>query len=57
MALGKLFRTTVFKVSLAYLLISAIGAGVVLGMIDWNIKRLFEKQTAEAIDSDISGIV
>src|SRR5437868_2317730 len=29
MALGKLFRTTVFKISLAYLAVSAIGAGLV----------------------------
>ncbi|MCL2452323.1 MAG: ATP-binding protein [Alphaproteobacteria bacterium] len=56
MALGKLFRTTVFKVSLAYLLISAIGAGLVLGMVGWNIKHLLEEQTAATINSNIAGL-
>ena len=43
MALGKLFRTTVFKISLAYLAISAIGAGLVLGAVGWNMERLIDE--------------
>lgn len=56
MALGKLFRTTVFKISLAYLAISAIGAGLVLGAIGWNLKTVFEEQVAQTVETDITGL-
>jgi signal transduction histidine kinase len=56
-ALGKLFRTTAFKISLAYLLVSAIGAGLVFGLVGWKVQQLFEEQTAHAVDADINGLV
>ncbi len=56
MALGKLFRTTVFKISLAYLAISAIGAGLVLGNVGWNMKHLIDEQITQTIDTDITGL-
>jgi signal transduction histidine kinase len=56
MALGKLFRTTVFKISLAYLAISAIGAGLVLGAVGWNMEHLIDEQIALTIDTDIAGL-
>jgi signal transduction histidine kinase len=56
MALGKLFRTTVFKISLAYLVISAIGAGLVLGTVGWNMEHLIDEQIAQTIDADITGL-
>jgi len=56
MALGKLFRTTVFKISLAYLVISAIGAGLVLGSVGANMKTLIEEQIAQTVDTDIAGL-
>ncbi|MGQ0446445.1 MAG: sensor histidine kinase [Beijerinckiaceae bacterium] len=56
MAIGKLFRTTVFKISLAYLVISAIGAGLVLGAVGWNLERLIDEQVAHTIDTDITGL-
>jgi signal transduction histidine kinase len=56
MALGKLFRTTVFKVSLAYLAISAIGASLVLGTIGWNMKSVIDEQIAHTIDTNITGL-
>ncbi|MGH6849464.1 MAG: sensor histidine kinase [Methylocella sp.] len=56
MALGKLFRTTVFKISLAYLAISAIGAGLVLGAVGWNMEHLIDAQIAQTIDTDITGL-
>lgn len=56
MALGKLFRTTVFKISLAYLAISAIGAGLVLGAVGWNMEHLIDEQVAQTIDTDITGL-
>src|ERR1700730_5999536 len=56
MALGKLFRTTVFKISLAYLAISAIGAGLVLGAVGGNMEHLIDAQIAQTIDTDITGL-
>lgn len=55
-ALGKLFRTTVFKLSLVYLCVFAIGAGLVLGGIGWNVKELIDEQIAQTIDADIRGL-
>lgn len=56
MALGKLFRTTAFKISLAYLAISAIGAGLVLGAVGWNMEHLIDAQIAQTIETDITGL-
>src|ERR1700724_3187963 len=56
MALGKLFRTTVFEISLAYLAVSAIGAGLVLGAVGWNMEHLIDAQIAQTIDTDITGL-
>ena len=55
-ALGKLFRTTVFKLSLAYLCTFAIGAGIVLGGVGWNVKELIDEQIAQTVDADIRGL-
>ncbi|MDO9439598.1 MAG: ATP-binding protein [Beijerinckiaceae bacterium] len=55
-ALGKLFRTTAFKLSLAYLVIFAIGAGLVLGRIAWNVKGLIDEQISQTIDAEITGL-
>ncbi|MGO9133212.1 MAG: ATP-binding protein [Methylovirgula sp.] len=55
-ALGKLFRTTAFKISVVYLLVSAIGAGLVLGRVGWNVKQLIDEQTAQTVNADITGL-
>ena len=55
-ALGKLFRTTAFKISLAYLVITSIGAGFVLLGVGFNIKDVIDQQVAQTIDADIVGI-
>ena len=55
-ALGKLFRTTAFKLSFAYLVIFAIGAGLVLGHIGWNIKSLIDDQIAKTLDAEVNGL-
>ncbi|MEJ0095553.1 MAG: ATP-binding protein [Methylocella sp.] len=55
-ALAKLFRTTVFKVSLAYLVISAIGAGMVLSSVGDNVKMLIDQQIGQTVDADIAGL-
>jgi signal transduction histidine kinase len=56
MALAKLFRTTVFKLSLAYLAISAMGAGIAISSVGWNMSHLITEQIAQTIDSDIAGL-
>lgn len=55
-ALGKLFRTTAFKISVVYLCLSAIGAGLVLGRVGWNVKQLIDEQTAQTVNADITGL-
>jgi len=55
-ALARLFRTTVFKISLAYLVISAIGAGLVLDSVGDNVKMLIDQQTAQTVEADIGGL-
>ena len=55
-ALGKLFRTTVFKLSLAYLAIFAIGSGIVLGRAAMNVNTLVNEQIAQIIDAEINGL-
>ena len=55
-ALARLFRTTVFKISLAYLVISAIGAGLVLSSVGDNVKTLIDQQTAQTVEADIGGL-
>ncbi len=54
--IGKLFHTTAFKLSLAYLVIFAIGAGVVLGGIDWNVNQLLDQQIGQTIVAEINGL-
>ncbi len=56
MALGKLFRTTVFKISLAYLAISAIGAGLVFSSVGLSMNHLIGDQIAQTIETDLTGL-
>lgn len=55
-ALGKLFRTTVFKLSLVYLVIFALGASAVIGWVAWSVRRLVDQQIAVAIEAEINGL-
>lgn len=55
-ALGKLFRTTVFKLSLAYLVIFAVGAGLVLGGLAWNVNILLDEQIGQTVEAEITGL-
>jgi signal transduction histidine kinase len=55
-ALGKLFRTTAFKLSLAYLVVFALFAAALLGYFAWNTGRLITGQITEAIDVEINGL-
>jgi signal transduction histidine kinase len=55
-ALGKLFRTTAFKLSFAYLLIFTIFAFVTLGYVAWNAQRLLTEQFISSIETEINSL-
>ena len=55
-ALAKLLRTTVFKLSLVYLVVFAIGAGLVLMRVGMNVKELFDDQIDQTVEAEIAGL-
>jgi signal transduction histidine kinase len=55
-SLGKLFRTTAFKLSLAYLLIFTLFAAFVLGYVAFNARSLLFEQANATVDAEISGL-
>lgn len=55
-ALGKLLRTTAFKLSLAYLTIFALFAAFLLAYFAWNTGRLITDQITETVDAEITGL-
>ncbi|RDI58747.1 signal transduction histidine kinase [Microvirga subterranea] len=55
-ALGKLFRTTAFKLSFAYLLVFTIFAFVTLGYVAWSAQRLLTDQFVSTIEAEINGL-
>jgi signal transduction histidine kinase len=55
-ALGKLFRTTAFKLTLAYLIVFALFAAFLLGYFALNTRRLFTDQVTQAVDVEIAGL-
>jgi signal transduction histidine kinase len=55
-ALGKLFRTTAFKLSFAYLAIFVIFAFVILGYVAWNARRVLDDQIVQTIEAEINGL-
>jgi signal transduction histidine kinase len=56
-ALGKLFRTTAFKLSAAYLIIFALFAAGLLGYIAFNTRRLIEQQAASTVQAEVRGLI
>jgi signal transduction histidine kinase len=54
--LGKLVRTTAFKLMAAYLLIFTLFAAFLLGYFFWNAQRLLGSQINATIDSEISSL-
>ncbi len=54
-ALGKLFRTTAFKLTLVYLIVFALFAAFLLGYFALNTRRLFTDQMTQAVDVEIAG--
>ena len=56
-ALGKLFRATAFRLALAILAISAVGAGIVLSVIAWQVVKLVDEEIAHTIDVEAKGLI
>ena len=54
--LGKVFRTTAFKLSLAYLVLFAVLASLGLGYVAWNARRVLDDQIVSTIDAEINGL-
>jgi signal transduction histidine kinase len=54
--IAKLFRSTAFKIWLAYLVVAVIGAGVVLVRAGWSVEKLIDAQVSQTIDTDITGL-
>ena len=55
-ALGKLFRTTTFKLTLVYLTVFALFAAFLLGYFALNTRRLITEQITETVDAEVTGL-
>jgi signal transduction histidine kinase len=55
-ALGKLLRTTAFKLTLVYLTIFALFAAFLLAYFAWNTRRLITEQITQTVDAEITGL-
>jgi signal transduction histidine kinase len=55
-ALGKLFRTTTFKLTLVYLTVFALFAAFLLAYFAWNTRRLVTAQIVATVDAEINGL-
>jgi signal transduction histidine kinase len=56
-ALGKLLRATAFRLALAILGLSAIGAGIVLTVIAWEVVSVVDREIAQTIDAEAKGLI
>jgi signal transduction histidine kinase len=55
-ALGKLFRTTAFKLSLAFLALSAVAAGLVLSVVAFEVTALVDDENRQTIAAEADGL-
>ncbi|WP_036286392.1 HAMP domain-containing sensor histidine kinase [Methylocystis sp. ATCC 49242] len=53
---GKLFRTTAFKLSIAYLLLFSIGAGLVLTRVGARVKEVLDEQIEQTVEAEIRAL-
>lgn len=53
---GKLWRTTAFRLSLAYLFIFMVFAAFTLGYVGWNVRKLLDEQLRSTIEAEIDGL-
>ncbi|MBV8765882.1 MAG: two-component sensor histidine kinase, partial [Hyphomicrobiales bacterium] len=56
-ALGKLVRTTAFRLTLAYALVFAVISAGVLGYVAWNGRYLVEQGMRETVDAEVNGLI
>ena len=54
--LGKLFRTTTFKLTLVYLTVFALFAAILLGYFALNTRRLITEQITDTVNAEITGL-
>jgi signal transduction histidine kinase len=55
-AIGKLVRTTAFKLTLVYLTVFGLFAAFLLGYFAWNTRRLITEQITRTVDAEITGL-
>jgi signal transduction histidine kinase len=55
-AIGKLVRTTTFKLTLVYLTVFALFAVFLLGYFAWNTQRLITRQITETVNSEVTSL-
>ncbi|HET7847864.1 MAG TPA: ATP-binding protein [Pseudolabrys sp.] len=55
-ALGKLFRTTTFKLTLVYLVVFALFAAFLLAYFALNTRRLITEQITDTVNAEITGL-
>ena len=55
-ALGKLFRTTAFKLTLVYLTVFALFGAFLLGYFALNTRRLITEQITDTVNAEITGL-
>jgi hypothetical protein len=55
-ALGKLLRTTAFRLTLVYLVVFALFAAFLLGYFAWNTRRLITEQITETVAAEVQGL-
>jgi len=56
-ALGKLFRTTAFKLSVVYLVLFSLGAGVVVANVGARLHAVLHDQISETVDGEIRSLL
>ncbi|HUO53885.1 MAG TPA: ATP-binding protein [Rhodoblastus sp.] len=52
----RLFRTTAFKLAIAYFVIVGLGFTLVLGRVGENVRELVDQQMRQTIDAEIKGL-
>jgi len=57
MALTRIFRATAFKLTLAILGVSAIGAGLVLAIVAWQVVKVVDAETRQTIEVEAGALV
>src|SRR3954469_5908572 len=55
-ALGKLLRSTAFRLLLAYLVVFAVFAFFTLGYVAWNARRVLDDQIVNTVEAEITGL-